>query len=52
VVLRNAAIAGGNDNVSFRGSAGISTIYIQPLFDYFWADDAACLFSPMNYPPG
>ncbi len=52
MVLRNAAIAGGNDNVSSGGSVEISTIYIQSLFGSFWADDAACLFSPMNYPPG
>jgi hypothetical protein len=52
MVLRNAAIAGGNDAVSFVGSAGISTIYIQWLYGSFWVDDAACLSSPMNYPPG
>jgi hypothetical protein len=52
VVLRNAAVAGGNGNVSFRGSAGISTIYIQSLYDDFWAAAAAFVYAPMNYPPG
>ena len=52
MVLRNAAIAGGNDNASSVGSAGISTICIQSLYDDFWADDAASVYAPMNYPPG
>jgi hypothetical protein len=52
VVLRNAAVAGGDDNASSVGSAGISTIYIQPLYDDFWTDDAASVYAPMNYPPG
>ena len=68
VVLRMAANAGGNGNVSTFGSAGvfsgdnaivsavdradISTMYIQSLSVVLGAGDAACGFSPMNYPPG
>ena len=52
MVLRNAAIAGGDDDVSSVGSAGFSTIYTQSLSVACWADAAFCVFSPMNYPPG